>query len=438
MLVRDAMGDLEEWMLRPDRKPLLLRGARQTGKTWLTEEFGRRHFSRVLRLDFLSNDDARVIFEGRLDPRRILDMASMLTGVQVREGETLVILDEVQECPRALTSLKYFCERMRELPVIATGSYMGVAMHPGVSFPVGKVDTLTLRPLSFLEYLRNAGEDGTVRALEEPDASGFADYAPMIGNVAMDRYREYLVTGGMPEVVDAFLRDRDVDEVRAKQQDILLAYDGDFSKHAGGAVAAERIRRIWASLPSQLAKENRRFTYGLIREGARAREYEFGLQWLADYGIAGRVPCLNAIRQPLSAYEDPHAFKMYATDLGLLGALSGLDPRVIQTGAPAYAEFKGALTEQYVCQQLETMGLRPYYWANPDGRAEVDFVVDVRGRAVPIEAKAESNVRAKSLHVAVKKYGLARAVRTSALGYRDEGWLLNLPLWALSRLPRDV
>lgn len=427
---RTAMKQLETWKTSRNRKPLIIRGARQTGKTWLSEEFGRTRYEAVARIDLMNNERARSFFDGDLDVSRILRNISLETGVPIT-ADTLVLLDEIQECPRALTALKYFCEDARAYHVIATGSYMGIARHEDTSYPVGKVDTLTLRPMDFTEYLRAIGQGMMADAMS--DGASIADLDSGFRDRLKDWLKEYMVVGGMPAVVADFAEHHDFNEARKLQREILDDYDGDFSKHAPLRIL-ERIRMVWASLPSQLAKENRKFIYGALRPGARAREFEESIQWLRDYGAITKVPAVTAIRTPLAAYEDSAAFKLFAVDCGLLGALARLSPSTILEGEKLFTEFKGAFTEQYVCQQLVAQRLSPYYWSSPTGRAEVDFVVDHPDTVLPIEVKAQENLQAKSLRVAVGHFDLHKAVRTSLAGYRDNDWLLNVPLWAINRL----
>lgn len=432
-LERTAMKKLMAWKTGPHRKPMLLRGARQTGKTWITERFAADHYDGLARIDFMRDEAAKRVFEQDLDPRRIIRYVSALTKTPIQPEHTLIVFDEVQECPRALTSLKYFCEEAPEYQIIATGSYMGIASHQNDSFPVGKVDLMTLHPLTFMEFLRNAGEPMLADELEQGHINGID---AVFGEKLRELLKLYMFVGGMPEAVSRYLEHEDLNETREVQRSILDTYDADFSKHAPIRLL-ERLRLTWNSIPAQLARENRKFMYGLIRTGARAREFEECLQWLRDYGIITKVPCLSAIRKPLSGYAQLDTFKVYLVDTGLLGALSDLDPSAIVHEDQMFTEFKGALTEQYVCQQLVGHGLDPFYWANPSARgtAEVDFVTTIGGQAVPIEVKAKTNLRAKSLHVAAEKYGIAKSVRTSLAGYRDEGWVVNVPLWAIGTLP---
>lgn len=429
-LTRTISHDLERWNTKPGRKPLLLRGARQTGKTWIVNAFGAAHFDHVARIDFMRDVDARALFDGNLTASALLRSIEIYTGVPVRPEGTLIFLDEIQECPRALTALKYFCEDAPDYHVIATGSYMGIARHENDSFPVGKVDMLTLHPLTFVEFLTNAGQPALADLISSGD---IAAVPAAFSNRLADLLKTYMMVGGMPAVVLAHLNGASAQETRDHQQSILDAYDLDFSKHAPARLL-ERIRLVWRSLPAQLAKENRRFVYGVVRPGARARDFEESLMWLRDYGIITQVSCVSALRTPLSSYADPSVFKMFASDIGLLGALADLGPTVVLNGSAIFTEFKGALTEQLVCQQLVAQRFTPYYWANPQGHAEVDFAIERYGTIYPIEVKAAVNLKAKSLHVACDRFQLDHAFRMAMTDYRDEGWITNFPLWAATGL----
>ena len=427
---RELMDELVAWKNRTKRKPLVLKGARQTGKSWLMDEFAAQEFESSVRFDFMLDEAARSVFEQDLDPRRIIGQLELRSGQKIVPGRTLLILDEIQEAPRGLTALKYFCEQAPEYCVIAAGSYMGVTLRrENESFPVGKVDQLVMRPMGFAEFVRATAGDPLADALVTGDMGTLAGVADLLER----RLKEYLVVGGMPEVVDAFRRGEGYGEVRRIQRGILNDYDADFSKHAPARIL-ERMRLVWRSLPGQLARENRRFVYGAVRPGARARDLEEALQWLVDYGAVNRVSRVNALRVPLSGYEDPTAFKLFCLDTGLLGALSQLDPAAVLDGSRLFTEFKGALTEQYVSQELVRTGLDPVYWSSDTGNAETDFAVELRGAAVPVEVKAAENLKSKSLKVACEKFGLGRAVRTSLSPFRDEGWLANIPLWAIGEI----
>ena len=427
---RTLMDDLKSWKIRKRRKPLLLKGARQTGKTWLLKEFGRCEFDSVAYVDLLASQRAREIFEADFDVARIIAALSVESGVPIEAGKTLVVLDEVQEAPRALTCLKYFQQDAPAYHVAAAGSYLGIAKHEGASFPVGKVNTLTLHPMSFIEFLDAVGENPAARALRE---GGARAVDPALSGKMERLLKEYLFVGGMPESVDSFSEERDFAVAREVQREILDAYDLDFSKHAPLRIL-ERMRLVWKGLPTQLARENKKFVYGAVRPGARARDFEEAIQWLADYGAVRRIPRLTALRVPLASYRDEDAFKLFCVDVGLLGALSHLPAEAVLEGSRLFTEFKGALTEQYVCQQLSCQGLEPSYWSSDTGRAEVDFAVELGDEPIPIEVKAAENLRSKSLGVARDKFGLKRCVRTSLSGYRDEGWLVNVPLWAVSAI----
>lgn len=425
---RDAMAKLNAWKHRSRRKPLLLRGARQTGKTWLLKEFGSTEFDSVAYMDLLASSRAREIFDGDFDMQRIVSALSVESGTKIEVGKTLIVLDEIQEAPRALTALKYFCQDAPDYHVAAAGSYLGIAKHEGVSFPVGKVNMLSLEPMSFLEFLDAAGEGAAAEALRKKGAAGI-DLA--LSGKMEQLLREYLFVGGMPEAVACFVSERDYPAVREVQNEILDAYDLDFSKHAPVRIL-ERMRLVWEGLPAQLAKENKKFMYGAVRPGGRARDFEESIQWLADYGAVHRVSRVSALRVPLSSYRDEGAFKLFCVDVGLLGALAHLQPSALLEGSRLFTEFRGALTEQYVCQQLIAQGMSPAYWSSDTGRAEVDFAVELAGEPVPVEVKAAENLQSKSLKVARDRFELKRCVRTSLSGYRDEDWLVNLPLWAIA------
>lgn len=425
------LAQLRAWKSSSSRKPLLLRGARQTGKTWLAKRFAELDYDDLLYINFMDDPQAGAIFEGSLKPSDLLPLLSAYAHKSVVPGKTLIIFDEVRECPKALTSLKFFCEDAPEQHVIATGSHMGVSQHPQSSFPVGKVEMRTLLPLTFVDFLRASGDGVLAERIEAADFSGPLD---VFESRLKDRLREYMIVGGMPKAVSAFLDDRNMDEVRGIQSGILDAYELDFSKYAPQNLC-DRIRMVWKSIPSQFAKENRKFIYNVVRPGARAAYFESALMWLNDYGITSKVPCVNAMRFPLRAYEDLSAFKMYVLDVGLLGALAQLPPSVMLDESRLYTEFKGALAEQYVCQELIAMGYSPTYWANPDGRAEVDFVIQHAGRIHPIEVKASINRKARSLKVAHEKYLPGQAIRTGLFGFRQEDWITNIPLWGFACLP---
>lgn len=431
---RLAMAQLVAWKDDPRRKPLILQGARQVGKTWLALEFGKRCFAQIAHVVFLDNEPMQNVFAGSLDPGRLLLAIAAETGTRAGDADVLIVLDEIQECPRALTALKLFCEQRPEVPIIAAGSLLGVALHRGVSFPVGKVDHLNLYPLTYREFLMALGEDRLVSLLDCGDVSLIEAFSERY----IDLLRFYYYVGGMPEAVQAFLDTRDLKKARDVQARLLFDYEHDFSKHAEG-VLAERIRDVWGSVPSQLARENRKFIYSAVRPGARARNYEEAIKWLVDAGLLVRVNRITKPGLPLAAYKNLSAFKLYVVDVGLLGAASRLDAGTVVGSNALFEEFKGALTEQFVCQELvATDQLVPYYWSAENSSGEVDFVYDFANAVVPIEVKAETNLKAKSLASFVKKYGIGRALRLSLAGFKDQGWVLNVPLYATSLLPEKV
>ena len=431
---RNLMSALVAWKTKPNRKPLLLQGARQTGKTWLMDEFARQEFPDAVKIDFMLDKSARSLFERDLDPKRIIRQIELRTGRVINPGKTLLIFDEIQEAPLGLTSLKYFCEQARSYHIIAAGSYMGIAVRrEGESFPVGKVDMMKLRPLCFEEFLRAISGDPLADAYTTADMTTLDD----VSDILERRLKEYLVVGGMPEAADLFRQSGNFAEARRLQLGILESYDAGFAKHAPARIL-ERMRLVWRSLPSQLARDNKKFVYGAVRPGARARDFEECLQWLVDYGAVCKVPRVSALRLPLAGYEDTAGFKLFCTDVGLLGALASLDPSAVLDGPRLFTEFKGALTEQYVAQELFNHDFAPVYWSADKGDAETDFAIAAGNRVIPVEVKAGENLKSKSLKVACEKFGLERAARTSLSPYRDEGWLVNIPLWAAGQIGKLV
>ena len=426
-MYRMAMEDLKRWKGKKTRKPLIIRGARQVGKTWLMKEFGAAEYEHVVYINFDGNERMKNLFNGSLDTQRIIMGLELYAGHKIDPLTTLLIFDEVQEVPKALSSLKYFNENAPQYQIVCAGSLLGIALHEGTSFPVGKVEFLDLYPLSFFEFMLAMGREQHVELLKSGNfeliSSFRQDYADML--------KQYYFVGGMPEAVQAFADDRDFNEVRDIQRRILAAYEQDFSKHAPNG-EVPRIRMVWNSIPAQLARENKKFVYGLVRDGARAKDFELALMWLADCGLVHKVHRVTAPNLPLKAYEDTKAFKLYFVDVGLLGCMTGLRQDVLLDGNELFREFKGALTEQYVFQQLKTIkNLNVYYWTASRGNAEVDFVVDTGSDVIPVEVKAEVNLQAKSLKVYREKFASKLSIRTSMADYRDEGWLVDLPLWAV-------
>ena len=370
------------------------------------------------------------LFAPDLDTERLIMGLELYAGRKIDPEKSLLIFDEVQEVPRALTALKYFYENAPQYNIVCAGSLLGIALHQGTSFPVGKVDFLKLYPLSFNEFLRAIGEERFAELLDKRDFQMITSFR----QTYIDALKQYYFVGGMPEAVQSFAENKDFNEVREIQRRILAAYEQDFSKHVPNEIVP-RLRMLWNSIPSQLAKENKKFIYGLVREGARAKEYETAIMWLCDCGLVHKVSRVNTAGIPLRAYEDLKAFKLFLVDVGLLGCMAGLRQHTLLDGNALFVEFKGALTEQYVCQQLKTIeNLDVYYYTNDRGSCEVDFVVDTGERIVPVEVKAEINLKAKSLKTYREKFSPEVAVRTSMADYKKEDWLVNLPLYAIDQI----
>ena len=429
-MYRNAMNDLYKWKAKKDKKPLIIRGARQVGKTWLMREFGRIAFDDMVYINFDNNSQMKELFSLDMRIERIITGLELYVGHKIEPLNTLLVFDEVQEVPQALAALKYFNENAPEYQIVCAGSLLGVALHGGTSFPVGKVEFLDLYPLSFTEFMRAMGRELFVELLEKQDFV----MATTFKQEFIDLLKHYYYVGGMPEVVRNFAADKDFGEVREIQQRILNSYEQDFSKHAPNEIVP-RIRMLWNSIPAQLTKENKKFVYGIIKDGARAKDYELALMWLSDCGLVHKVHRVTAPHIQLKAYEDLKAFKLFVLDVGLLSCMVRLNQKVLLSGNELFIEFKGALTEQYVLQQLKTLkNLAAYYWTNDRGSAEIDFLVDNGIDVMPIEVKAETNLKAKSLKTYCEKFKPNKAIRLSMADYRQEDWLLNLPLWSVETL----
>ena len=429
-MYRIAIEKLYKWKNSKRRKPLIIEGARQVGKTWLMKEFGKQAYADTVYINFDSNSRMADLFSADLDTDRLIMGLELYAGRKINPDNTLLIFDEVQEVPRALASLKYFYENAPQYHIVCAGSLLGIALHQGTSFPVGKVDFLKLYPLSFSEFLMATGNERFAELLKKQDYEMITSFK----QTYIDALKHYYFVGGMPEAVQSFAESKDFNEVRTIQKRILAAYEQDFSKHAPNEIVP-KIRMLWNSIPSQLARENKKFIYGLVREGGRAREYETAIMWLSDCGLVHKVSRVNAAGIPLKAYEDLKAFKLFIVDVGLLGCMTGLRQRTLLDGDDLFVEFKGALTEQYVCQQLKTIeDLGIYYYTNDRGSCEIDFVVDTGEQIVPIEVKAETNLRAKSLKTYRERFEPELSVRTSMADYKKEDWLLNLPLYAIENI----
>lgn len=423
---REAMTRLIEWKNEPDHLPLIIRGARQVGKTWLMQEFGRRYFDKVAYINFENNARMKTLFAGDFDIPRILLGLEVETDMQISPRDTLLIFDEIQEVPQALTSLKYFRENAPEYSILAAGSLLGVALHAGSSFPVGKVDFMDLHPMNYLEFLAATGNDRLLDLLKSRNW----DLIHTFRDKYMDLLRHYYIVGGMPEVVASFVSNglKNVEQIQAR---LLAAYEQDFSKHAPNNIVP-RIRQLWNSIPAQLSKDNKKFIYRQVQEGARAREYDLAMQWLSDCGLIQQVKRVTKPHIPLSAYEDPKAFKIFTLDVGLLAAQSGLSFNTILEGDKIFTEFKGALTEQYVQQQLVSRQFKLYYWYSAN--TELDFLLQKSADIVAIEVKAEENLKAKSLRSFYERYRPKYAIRTSMSNFRRDSWLTNIPLYSIALL----
>lgn len=426
VMKRNAIKELYEWKENHDRKPLVILGARQVGKTWLMKEFGKEAYEKCAYVNFEDNDDLRGMFEHDFDIQRIIANLQWATDVTIDE-DTLVILDEIQEAPRGITALKYFQEKAPQYHVVAAGSLLGIAMHKNDSFPVGKVDFMHLYPLSFYEFLNAIGEKKMVDLLQAKDWTMLT----MVRAKFEERLRQYYFVGGMPAAVLAFVNDGDLNKVRTIQKSIIEAYERDFSKHAP-AIEVPRIRMVWHSIPSQLSKENRKFIYGMIKEGARAKDFELAIEWLKDAGLIYKVNRCKKAQLPLAAYEDFSAFKMFLSDIGLMGAMSNIPVQSLLNGNMLFSDFKGALTEQFVLQQMKTnQSLSIYYWSADNSRGEIDFLVQQEEKVIPIEVKAEENLQAKSLRMFVERNPGLKGCRFSMSPYREQDWLVNYPLYSV-------
>jgi len=424
---RLIIDDLIKWKNKKDRKPLVVMGARQVGKTWIMKKFGELYYDKIAYISFYNNNRMINVFEDDYDIDRIITNLNIEVGFSITPEDTLIIFDEVQNAPKAFESLKYFCEDASQYHIMAAGSLLGVALHEGISYPVGKVEVLNLYPLNFREYLLAMGEKGLY------DALNLKDYDTM--SIHSDRYlfhlKNYYYVGGMPAVVEAFAERKDYNEVRDIQNNILTQYKGDFGKHIANK-DIPRVNMVWESIPVQLAKENKKFFFGQIKKGARSSEFEMAIQWLCDCGLVYKVHRVNEPKVPLSFYKDFSAYKLFLIDVGLLSALSELDAKTILEGNDLFVEFKGALSEQYVLQQLVSdTKYTPYYYGSEKSRYEQDFLIQKNKDIIPIEVKAEGNIRSQSLRAFHDKYKPNLSVRFSALNYADQEWMINIPLYAV-------
>ena len=431
---RAAMRQLAEWKKSKIHKPLILRGARQTGKTWLLKEFGRLFFQDTVYINFENEPRFRDLFKEDFDTKRIISTIQLFYGKKIVAKTTLIIFDEIQAAEGALTSLKYFCENAPEYYIAAAGSLLGIAMHENQSFPVGKVSFLDLYPLSFPEFLVASGMEMLLEAMFRQEWKTLETFHGELMNLL----KTYLYVGGMPEVVMKWLETHDYSEVRTIQHEILRSYQADFSKHAPSG-QVPRFDMVWESLPAQLAKENKKFVYGVIREGARAKDFELAIMWLVNCGIVLKSHRISTPKMPLKAYQDLAVFKLFMVDVGLLGASAGLSAAALIEGNRIMTEFKGALTEQYVMQELKTLNLDYIgYWTNERSTSEVDFVIQKENSVIPIEVKSGENLRSRSFTLFCQNFSPDKALKTSALPYREDKTVLNVPLYGISAVMKSL
>ena len=425
-MYRDLMKDLVKWKESKNRKPLTIRGARQVGKTWIMKEFGRLYFDNTVYINFDREHRLHDVLDGGLDPARLITAFGALSGEKIIPEKTLIIMDEIQEEPRALSALKYFCEEKPEYAIVSAGSLLGVALHEGTSFPVGKVESLELYPLNFNEYLMACGKEELVDIIKGKDASLITS----MKSILIEELKTYYIVGGMPEAVVSYVKDKDINSVRQVQERLLDYYRQDFSKHAPISLVP-RLNQVWDSIPAQLSKENRKYIYGQVVPGARAKDFELAIQWLSDCGLIHLVHRVKKPGIPLKTYEQLNAFKIYFNDIGLLAALGELPVTSFVDANVLFTEFKGALTEQYVLQQMISVShYKPYYYSADNSKGEIDFLIQKNNEIIPIEVKANENLQAKSLKAFALKYKVDNAVRISMSDYREQEWLTNLPLYS--------
>ncbi len=430
---RLKIEELRQWKEKPKRKPLIIRGARQVGKTWLLKEFGKQYYSNFVYVNFEKTPELLDLFLTNLDPLRIISVLELYANTPIKENETLIIFDEIQEAKRGLTSLKYFCEEAPNYHVVAAGSLLGIAMPYKTSFPVGKVDFLELNALSFTEYLLALGEERIVEKLKAQDWQILS----IVKDKLIKHLKSYYYIGGMPEVVTHFVEHQDWEAAREIQYSILTAYEADFAKHVPPELVA-RVKLVWQNIPSHLAKENKKFVYGALKPGGRSRDFEEAIQWLCDAGLLYKLPRITKPELPLPAFESLTVFKLFLHDVGLLAAMSNLNAKTLIEGNKLFLQYKGALTEQYVLQQLQGKtkpGERLHYWTNERSTNEVDFIFqNNENKLVPVEVKAETNTRSKSFKFYCEKYNPVQAIRTSLSEYKKDSWLTNIPLWGIEYL----
>ena len=421
---RLAYGKLLAWKNSKSRKPLILSGARQVGKTWLLKEFGRAEYRRMAYISCDESPELKEAFSD-FDTARLLRTFSSISGVEIKAGETLLVLDEIQEIPLALTALKYFCENAPDYHIAVSGSLLGIGLHEGTGFPVGKVDEVKLYPLSFKEFIIALGKGILAQNMSGPrwdELSG-------LSHTFIELLRQYYYVGGMPAAVKAYVENQNLSEVRDIQNQILSDYRRDFAKHVPKELLP-KVYMVWDSIPGQLAKENKKFIYGAVKKGGRAKEFENAIQWLLDAGLVHKVLRVKKIEKPLKFYEDMEAFKLFIVDLGLLGAMSGVSAKDVLASNRAFVEYKGAFTEQYVLQELAALNRKAYYYSRENSTLEIDFIIQ-KENVYPIEVKAEENLKSKSLRTVYEENSGLKPCRFSMSGYRDQDWMKNVPLYLL-------
>lgn len=431
-MYRYAINNLIAWKISPNHMPLIIKGARQVGKTWLMQEFGKTQYEKVAYISFDSNPRLDTLFKKDFNIKRLIDGLNIEVGFNITPKDTLLIFDEIQENPLALTSLKYFCENAPEYDIVAAGSLLGVAHHKGTGFPVGKVEYLNLYPLSFKEFLLAMSENQILEIIDKNDFEMQKVFRERI----IDLLRRYCYVGGMPKAVLSFSQEQDYNLVRKIQRNILSDYESDFSKHIPPE-QVERTRLLWNAIPSQLVKENKKCVYGKIKQGARAKDFEIALNWLIDSGLVHKVSRVTEPNMPLKAYEDVSAYKLFLLDVGLLGAMNDLDSRSLLENDKLFNDYNGAVTEQYVLQEFKTIGELPvFYWAS--NRAELDFLIQYQNNIIPVEAKATINLQAKSLKSFRQKYEPKISIRTSLADYEGNTGLFNIPLYDIENVKEII
>lgn len=422
---RAIYKSLLEWKLKPNRKPLVLNGARQVGKTFVLREFAEHEFTKHVYFSLDRDAKAKQILESGSSVQSVIMAFSALSGVDITPNDTLIVVDEIQESPKALNVLKFFCEDAPDYPIAVAGSLLGISLHGNYSFPVGKVDMLKMYPMSFEEFLSAMGKDRIVDLMQSKNW----EVVKLLKGELVDLLRQYYYVGGMPAVVQGFVSGSGLGAVREMQKQILFDYARDFSKHAP-VNQVPRINMVWNSIPSQLAKENKKFVYGAMKKGARANDFELAIQWLVDAGLVYKVNRVNKIESPLKFYEDLSSFKLFLLDVGLMGAMVGASAEAVLVNNAIFKEYKGAFTELFVCDSFICNGINPFYYSSEDAHLEVDFVIQGKTSVFPVEVKAEENVYSKSLRAIVDKCPGLKAIRLSMKDLDRQDWMTNLPLYA--------